>query len=217
MINTRLLLVLTISIVGCSANQHIRNAPLIVDAGVESAYTNYKASMQKIRPPLEFGSTQVATNCREYLTEKTASSISENTSNFFVAQRYVICDTLNAIHNSANNRISIEVDKVAKELLARLDLRSFRSSLFQRTDDVIRTLEDVAPGSVSVSNYSARAALDDWEYVVKVVAFIDADDNGVEDWLVWVKDKAGTGSYDSLNAYIAYNVRQNGLIELTAL
>lgn len=217
MMNIRLLLALATVFTGCASHQHIGDEPLIVDQGVESAYADYNTSMQEARPPVEFDSTEVATNCREYLEEKTVSSISENTNNFLVAQNYVICDTLNAIRHSAPIRVSSGEDEAAKALLARLDLRSFRSSLYQRTEDAKRTLVEVVPGSINTSNYSVRAALDDWEYVVKVVAFIDVDDNGIEDWIVWVKDKAGSGSYDSLNAYIAYNVQQSGLIELTKL
>lgn len=217
MMNTRLLLALATVLAGCASNDHIGSTPLIVDLEVESAYLDYHSSMQESRPPVAFDSAAVATNCREYLEEKAASAISENSSNFLAAQSYVICDTLKAIRHSADMRVSSGVDEAANELLTRLDLRSFRSSLYQRTDDAKRTLAELLPGSVSTSNYSVRAAVDDWEYVVKVVAFIDADDNGNEDWLIWVKDKAGTGSYDSLNAYIAYNVPQDGLIELTKL
>lgn len=217
MMNIRLLLALATVFTGCASNQHIDGEPLIVDRRVESAYIDYNSSMQETRPPVEFDSTEVATNCREYLEEKAVSSISENTNNFLVAQSYVICDILNAIRHSAPIRVSSGVDEAAKALLTRLDLRSFRSSLYQRTEDAKRTLVEVVPGSIHTSNYSVSAALDDWEWVVKVVAFIDADNNGVEDWLVWVKDKSGSGSYDSLNAYIAYNVQQSGLIELTKL
>lgn len=218
MINSRTLLLISLALGGCASHPDAATTPLIIDDYVQAAYDTYDSSMQKSRPPVMFDSGRPATNCKQYFDEKESSAVSEGTSNFLAAQDYVICDTIRAIRESARSELPADAtDDIAATLLNRLDLLSFRSSLFQRTEENQRTLSTVVPGQIITTPYSVQPTIEDWLYAVEVAALVDADDNGEQDWVVWVTDKSGSGSYDTMRAYLAYNVGQEGLIELTEL
>lgn len=218
MINPRPLLLVSLALGGCASHPDAATTPLIVNDHVQAAYDNYQPILQKPRLPVAFDSGRSATNCKKYFDEKASSAVSEGTSNFLAAQDYVICDTLSVIRESARSELPTDAtDDIAAALLNRLDLQSFRSSFFQRTDENRRTLSTVAPGQFTTTPYSVQPTIEDWLYAVEVVALVDADNNGEQDWVIWVTDKSGSGSYDTLRAYLAYNVGQEGLIELTAL
>lgn len=218
MMNPRTLFLLSLALGGCASHPDAATTPLIVHDHVQAAYDNYQSNMQKSRPPVTFDSGRSATNCKQYFDEKESSAVSEGTSNFLAAQDYVICDTIRAIRESARSELPADAtDDISADLLNRLDLQSFRSSFFQRTDENQRTLNTVVPGQITTTPYSVQPTIEDWLYKVHVVALVDADNNGEQDWVVWVTDKSGSGSYDTLRAYLAYNVDQEGLIELTEL
>lgn len=217
MTNQRVLPIILLLISGCANQRDTQSTPLIVNDSLKSAYSEFGSEMRKERTQLEFESGETVSNCGQYFAKKSAQSLAESTDNFLAQQDYVICNSLKVVRESAENISLIMNQKPGTELGARLDLRSFRSSLFQRTTEESRTPASVFNQDIITKTYSIQPTIQDWRYVVEVVAIVDSDGNGESDWLVWVTDKSGTGSYDTLQAYLAYNVQQEGLIELTAL
>lgn len=132
----------------------------------------------------------------------------ETGANFLVAQEYLICDTLNAIEQaSTTNDTRITKNTTfdgGKQLANRIDLRTFRSSFYQRVDDAQYTLATMP--NVTTEKYAAISDDNDWFYELRIIARLDLNDNGKEDWLIWLTDKAKTGSYNTLSGLVAYDV-----------
>lgn len=203
---------------GCTWKKNATQTPVMVDADVIFAYSDYEHTMKKARTPLEFDFGRSATNCKEYFEYRKVSTVTETSRNFVAAQEYVICETIQLIRKSQNNKTDIRNDvDFSDDMLSKIDLRSFRSSLFQRTDDEHYTLDKLFPGPHKTTPYNVQPSIEDWNYQVQIVARIDANNNGKEDWLVWVRDTAESGSYDTLQAWIAYDIDNSVLIELSPI
>lgn len=210
-------LALTVIALTACASPQTTTTPVIVYEPLQQAYTAYTSTMNEQLPPVAFESGDVATTCDQYLELKQSSSVTENTANFVAAQDYVICESVEIIKKSADNKIKISADIAASRALAeRLDLRSFPSSLYQRTDNNAYTLEALSLDPLQKTQFSVKPSIESWHYELRVVARLEADGNGEEDWLVWLTDRAETGSYNILKPFIAYNVNA-GLIELSPL
>lgn len=204
-------------IASCTSPAQTATSPEIVFDPVAAAYTDYSTTLTQLRTPVAFDSGKEATTCQQYLSYKETAALSETTENLKAAQAYVICDTVATIRKAAENPISLDPEpRIAEALAERLEVSSYSSSLFQRTDETKRTLAALSDGPVQSSPYSVQPAIPGWVYEVRVVARLEADGNGQEDWLVWLRDRAETGSYDVMRAFIAYNVGK-GAIELTGL
>lgn len=205
-----------IALTACASSQ-TTTTPVVVYEPLQQAYTAYTSTMNERLQPVAFESGDVATDCDQYLELKQSSSVTESTENFVAAQDYVICESVDIIRNSADNKIKIAADITASQVLAeRLDLRSFPSSLYQRTDNHGYTLEALSLEPLRKTQYSVKPSIESWHYELRVVARLEADGNGEEDWLVWLTDRSETGSYNILEPFIAYNVN-DGLVELSPL
>ncbi len=185
---------------------------------VEQSFFNYSDTLSKERPLLVFESGNSAKNCEQYFSHKHGSKIQEDTDNFRIAQEYVVCDTVNLIRKSKANKVDLGPEgSITKVLTDRLDLRSFRSSLYQRTDDNNFTLASVIETPLVPFDYGIRPALEDWHLEVRVVARLDADGDGREDWLIWLTDKAVSGTYSVMQGFVAYDVWARKPLGLEAL
>lgn len=204
-------------IAGCTSLSEHSTAPKIVFDPVAAAYTDYSETLAQPGTPVAFDSGKEATACQQCLSYKETAALSETTEKLKAAQEYIICDTVAIIRKAADNPVSLSPEpRIAEALAERLDVSSYPSSLFQRTDETKRTLAALSDGPMQLSRYSVQPAIPGWVYEVHVVARLDADGNGEEDWLVWLTDRAEAGSYDVMQAFIAYDVGE-GAIGLTGL
>lgn len=183
------------------SQKYITSAPVLL------AYEDYSFSMREHRLPVEFNDGAQVGNCNEYILLKAEAALVETESNFLASQNYVMCDTLSVIKKSEDfQKVSLLPIEIGEALAKKIDLRSFRSSLFRRVNENAYTLDAISKGSLEISDYGVVLESDNWFFELKVVARIDANSDGVEDWLIWVSDRAKMGSYNTLKGYIAYGV-----------
>lgn len=99
----------------------------------------------------------------------------------------------------------------------KLDVSSFRSSLARKATENSYTLSALSSVPVEITDYAAVSETNDLYFELKVVARIDANNDGAEDWLIWVTDKAKVGSYSTIKAYVAYDTINNDRLTLNKL
>ncbi|MFT6386704.1 MAG: hypothetical protein ACJAUP_000072 [Cellvibrionaceae bacterium] len=217
MIGKTLTSVLLLSLTACAntENQSISN---ITFSPLKSAYASYSSEISKTRPSLVFDGGTSASNCTEYFSVRKAANILETDANFLVAQEYLICDSLSAIKNATPiNESSVSnnvIFNAGVPLASKVDLRAFRSSFKRRADAQMHTLDTMPRADVTTEQYAAIIDNKDWLYVLRVVARLDLNNNGKEDWLT---DKAKMGSYSTLSGFVACDVNNKQIINLDPL
>jgi hypothetical protein len=182
----------------------------LVDVGL----SDVSATMVVTRPPVAFESGRQAKSCKEYLELRKQLLVMASAENYLAAKHYAICGTVEVINRSSRKRLSVDASLPLGETLAkRVDIRSFRSSVYQLTDDEHRTLADILP-SLKVDQYAVRQDCDDCMFELRVVARVDHDDDGNEDWIIWLTENAANGVHDTRQAFIAYDITRAGLLTL---
>lgn len=211
MIRQFLLSIVTLCFAGYFSPAHAD--AYIFNEELKVAYQHYDATLTLQRNSLLFESGASASNCEEYLTLKQSSVVADGVNNRNVSQEYLVCDSV-ALLKQAGARISTfrPSPGLGKELLHRLDLRTFPSSLRQRVDK-----QRVVPGSfrtlpMKADQYSVSSATEDWLFEIEVVAEFDIDGNGKHDWLLWLTDVARQGTYRAYHVLIVPNPSRHGLL-----
>lgn len=208
---------ISLLLISCASTPAV-NRDYITFEPVGLAYENYEVSIKEKRMPLMFANSFKAESCTEYSQLKNNEALVENEANFLAAQSYVVCDTILAVKQADQNfNLELATVNVGNVLAEKLDISSFRSSLAKKATENSYTLNALSQGTVEVTDYTATYETNDWYYELKVVARVDANGDGAEDWLVWVTDKAKTGSYNTLISYIAYDVLNNDRLTLNKL
>lgn len=208
---------ISLLLMSCASMQDV-NKNHITFEPVYSAYENYENSIKEKRMPLMFSNSLKSENCTEYFELKKNEELIEDEANFLVAQCYVVCDTLLAVKQADQNfNVELAGASLGNILSEKLDLSSFRSSLARKVTDSNYTLSAVSAGLIEISDYTAIYETNDWYYELKVVARIDANADGTEDWLVWVTDKAKAGSYSTIKGYVLYDAFKSERLTLNKL
>ncbi|WP_374327211.1 hypothetical protein [Azonexus sp.] len=166
----------------------------IFNAGLRQAWANEAQTMAAVRPPLRFANGHTVRDCHGYLTEQARAAVDEAVNNRGLAQAYLVCDALALLDQAkALPPAATQASSYGHELLQRLDLRSFPSSLRPRLGETF-TLAAIGGAVPQVETHAVTLETEDWRYRFEVIADIVAADGGRE-WLVWFSDEAKAGNY----------------------
>ncbi|MYL25945.1 MULTISPECIES: hypothetical protein [Halomonadaceae] len=140
--------------------------------------------------------------------------LAEGVDNRTVAGDYLLCASVAALNQSEEaGGIQYSPESYGKQLMDRLDLRCFPSSLGPRVTDKQYTLADLESEAVHHSRYRVGFDSKNWHFALEVVAATDLNDNGQDDWLLWLVDEAKTGNYRNYDLLVAYDVEGSGSIQ----
>ena len=101
------------------------------------------------------------------------------------------------------------------EILSKLDLRSFPSSLSRVGSETLHTLKALYPGQTSYVDNVAELQTEDWAFTVEVVALARINDNSTPDWIVWVFDESKSGNYRGYSTIILYDPDEQEVFRAT--
>lgn len=198
---------------GCSTMSD-QPAVRIYDAALTLAYTDVKSAMEEKRTPFVFASGAVADTCASYLALAGAKAIADTDNNQRIKAEYLHCDALALLGEAAAGwEMPSVTEALGRELLARLDLRSFPSSLFMKTTDTHFTLGHLHPDDVEAGAVTASYSSADWSFTIKVVAVADINHNRQPDWIVWVADEAVAGTYRGYSTLVVYDPAGAGFMQ----
>jgi hypothetical protein len=210
------LLLCVLSCVACSSLAP-GSAIDIFNADLRTAYDHYDQAMAAQRPTLRFASGKTVHDCRGYLDQRPASAIDEAVNNRILAQEYLVCDSLELLHRAGpGSAAGYRPESYGKELLYRLDLRSFPSSLRPMIDDNHFVLSELPGTQAHVEPHTVTVETADWEYRFEVVADVDAAGGG-HDWLIWFSDVARNGNYRGYAALVVRNPAATGPLTAHAM
>jgi len=114
---------------GCSV-VHIKHGKNILNDALEVSYQDNENSLKAKRTSLLFNNGGTVTNCNSYFLLNSKLKLNESNYNQQVKSEYLICDALDLLSSSARvNNNKVNSVSFGKELLSKLDLRSFPSSL----------------------------------------------------------------------------------------
>lgn len=166
----------------------------VFNAGLRQAWANEAQTMSAVRPPLRFSSGRTVRDCHGYLAEQRSGTVDEAVNNRGIAQAYLVCDALALLGQASTLApTAAQPPSYGRELLQRLDLRSFPSSLRPRLGDNF-TLAAIGDAVPQVETHAVTLETADWRYRFEVVADVVAAD-GRREWLVWFSDEAKAGNY----------------------
>lgn len=189
---------------GC-ARLAIHGSPNIFNGLLHDAYDHYDRAMAVRRPPLRFVTGQTVHSCKEYLARRPGAKIGAAVNNRVVAQDYLVCDALALLRGAGPPAAAgYRPNSYGQELLRRLDLRGFRSSLRPLLDDSHATLGGLLGAVATVERYAVTVKTADWSYRFEVVADIESA-TGQHDWLVWLSDEAKDGNYRDYQTLVVAN------------
>ena len=212
------IIALSITNIGCSTTRIYSQKDYIFNKTLSEAYDNIDKEMEQNRTPLTFESGDTVDNCGDYITMRQQDRIKEEEYNYTVAGEYMICETLALLQSSSTeSKEKYTPVSYGEELLNRLDLRSFRSSLGPQIDENQYLLKDLENLLFEPDKYSIRHDVDDWFLMFDVVASADIDHDGYKDWIVWYTDEAKQGSYKSYGVLVIYSPSEDGLLEASEI
>lgn len=190
---------------GCS-NMNLQDSPYIPNDKLEISYKNFDNSFKRTRNKLSFNGDQVANDCNSYFELSSKYDVEESIHNQQVKSEYLICDALKILSNSSG----VYSEKVSnldlgEELLSKLDLRSFPSSLNRASDERSHTLKSLYPRQTTSIDNVAELQTEDWAFTMEVVALARINDNSFPDWIVWVLDESKSGNYRGYSTLIVYD------------
>lgn len=187
----------------------------ITSAELASALQDIKKTLLTPRTPLAFDNGTSANNCAEYSNLVLTSAPQESVNNASIQSEYLVCDAVSYI---ASDPFTVELTPPrartagrAQALFERLDLRSFPSSLHNRTDERAHTLKTLlASGKVTSTGSTLEVDTSDQFFALQVVAVVRrpatkgaAKPRPVE-WIVWVTDERKDGNYRSYSTLIVH-------------
>lgn len=198
---------------GCITN-NAREDIGILNASVAAAFANFDEAMTVRRTPIRFENDTVASTCETYLAAQREAALEETVHNQIVSQEYLICDTLEVLADTVEPRVKRpSAPSYGEELLNRLDLTSFPSSLGPAAEQCPLLADWASPARARVDETSVVLEQDDWYFELEVVAKGDVDQDGHEDWLVWLTDEALNGTYRDYALLVIYRVSGEDRLE----
>lgn len=175
-----------------------------------TALQDLKTALYTPKTPLTFDNGAAARNCAEYSHLLTSHVPEESVRNAEIRAEYLVCDAIHLISNESFlvTRHTLPAT-AAKALLERLDLRSFPSSLHNRTTDQSHTLKTLLmSGTVKTTRDSVAIKTDEQFFSLQIAAVISRPaSNGStkkrqSEWIVWVGDEMKSGNYKSYRTLI---------------
>lgn len=175
-----------------------------------TALQDLKTALHTPKTPLMFDNGAAASNCAEYSNLLAAHPPEESVRNAEIRAEYLVCDAIRLISNEPflAKRHTLPAN-AAKALLERLDLRSFPSSLRNRTTDRSHTLKTLlVSGTVKTTQNSVEVETDEQFFSLQIAAVISHPalagnlKTRRSEWIVWVGDEMKDGNYKSYRTLI---------------
>ena len=190
---------------GCSS-VNLQDSPFILNDKLEISYKNIGSTFKKTRNKLSFNGGQVANDCNSYFELTSKYDVEESIYNQQVKSEYLICDALKILSNSSGGYSEKVSDlDLGEELLSKLDIRSFPSSLNRASDESSHTLKSLFPRQTKSFDNVAELQTEDWAFTMEVVALARINNNSLSDWIVWVLDESTSGNYRGYATLIIYD------------
>ena len=188
----------------------------ILDDKLSVSYMDIDDSLKHKRSKLLFSGDQEAFNCNTYFELASKYSIEESIHNQQVKSEYLICDTLKILSNASGfSTEKVKTTDLGNELLSKLDLRSFPSSLSRAGSEISYTLKALHPNQTSYVDNVAELETEDWAFTVEVVALAKINGNSYPDWIVWVFDESKSGNYRGYSTLILYDPEESEVFRVT--
>lgn len=204
------------AVTACASTGDAHDGVLVFNPDLREALAQYSATMAAPRAPMTMASGPTVSSCDEYLAQGSRAGTASVPANNTASLDYVICDSVAALHDAVPAP-SDAAHARGETLADRLDLRSFRSSRYQRTTDEAYTLRAVTEHPLVIDTYSAALDSPGWYFKLEVVAVADIDGSGQADWLVWMVDQSRGGSYLSVVPLVVHDPSIDGLLTATPL
>ncbi len=206
-------------VVHVHASAQLPETGCILDQTLFDLQQQRAASLHLDRSDLQFANGEVARNCLEYNKLLKDQAIGESVNNQLVKSEYLSCDALVVLQPETDTlcpAAKIDRQSIGEALSTRLDLRSFPSSLFMKSNTEKRTLDALYPAH-SLTSHDAATQLEtgSWLFHMQTVAIADANGNGIPDWVIWVTDEAKQGNYRSYFTLIIYDPTAAGRLAAT--
>ena len=173
-----------------------QTAPVIYDSATLKSFENYDASLAKPLTALNFESGKRVGSCREYLAEKEKSKVSETVADSLYKSEYINCDVIFLLRQSnESNRLVLKKTpqtNYGKEFFARLDLNSFPSSFNndEKNLNFPKSLKRDDYWKPKITALGIESNAKSWDFGVKVIAEIDADNDGKKDLILTFYEQA---------------------------
>lgn len=188
------------------ANEAPSASNVILNQDLAAAQSQLEASLVEERGPLSFGDRREAANCKSYYELSSKYKMDEGVQNQLVKSEYLVCDALKILSGALKPDAGLQhVGDAGKELLRKLDLRSFPSSLRPKSTQDAHTLFTLYPQQASASTNTAQIETDDFSFTLEVVAAARINDNDEADWVVWLYDESKSGSYRGYGTLVVFD------------
>jgi len=212
--NKILFIILIFGIIGgCQFSNKIDSDMVeIFNNSLESEFKDLGNSLIKKRNPIEFESGVSVSDCARYLLELKKSPLSEGVNNQIIHNEYLSCEVLSLLKSHSLNKIKPQ-DDFGEKIAGRLDLGSYPSSLYRMARNQNKTLADFEQKYLKTNKNSVVYETDDWIYSLELVASTDFNNDGINDWVLWLHDQAKGGNYHTYTTLIVLNNRNEGLLK----
>lgn len=210
-------IIFVLSLAACASTTTPSNDVMILNPELHAASADYAASMAVPRSPMTMASGATVSNCGEYLALGDGVDIEPSPNNRIPALEYVTCDSLSVLRGALPVAAADISDRMGEALANRLDMRSFRSSMHQRTTEEAFTLQALTDHPLKIGAHAAELDSSSWYFKLEVVAVADIDASGKPDWLIWVVDQSLEGTYLALEPLIIHDPVANGLLKASPL
>jgi len=188
------------------ANEAPSAGGVILNQDLAAAQSQLEASLVEGRSPLSFGEGKEATNCKSYYELSSKYKMDEGVQNQLAKSEYLVCDVLKILSGASKPDAGVQhIGDAGKQLLTKLDLRSFPSSLRPKSTQDAHSLFTLYPQQASASTNTAQIETDDFSFTLEVVAAARINDNDEADWVVWVYDESKSGSYRGYRTLVVFD------------
>ncbi len=196
------LIALGFIVIGCgkysinnASNAYVFNQSLMAD------YQSLDRSLKKRRIEIRFTSGESVNNCLDYLAEIKKSNVFDGINNTIHHSEYLVCEVFDLLksHNAITPKQKISYGEL---LSSNLDLSSFPSSINQESQVYGKTLQELDPKNLKISNYTVTRETDDWIYTIEVIAAGDLNNDGTNDLILWLNDQAKNGNYHAYSTLV---------------
>lgn len=206
-----------LSLAACASTTTASNEVMILNPELRTANADYATSMAAPRSPMMMGSGATVSSCGEYLALRDGVDIEPSPNNRIPALEYVVCDSLSVLQDASPVAATDISDNMGEALATRLDLRSFRSSMHQRTTDEAFTLQALVDHPLVIGAHKVELDSPGWYFKLEVVAVADMNANGKPDWLTRVVDQSLEGTYLAIYPLIIHDPGASGLLKASPL
>jgi len=180
------------------------------NAVLATGLTDLKATLFASRTALPFDNGVAANNCAQYANLLSISAPEESIRSAEIRGEYLVCDAVRLLGGEPFIVTEAAIPaNAAKTLFERLDMRTFPSSLRNRTDDKTHTLKTLlGSGTVTMTGDTAEVESGEHFFSLKVVGVVHRPSTKFggrpqpDEWIVWVGDEIKDGNYKSYRTLI---------------